>query len=636
MNRINYKKWLISISLGLICFASSWFPFTIDSAYDLYLLPGLILPAVVAMCLGTRYAILCCTLGLAMFCPFVVVPTNGWGNMVTSFFILFWAAGLGLCRNLSSKKGFPFFTLYLFQTAFIVIYFLSNQTLIQFVVQYNPPFWYKNYAFLYLPANLINASATVLAETLTISVLLISSVLLLPFAKKMMGLKTNGYEKINYIVICITAILAAVLTTFSSNGLNNGMMSISFSINAYQSNIGNMQFALLKLVAVLLFGDILMHFLEYHNEQGQKRREMAETQKAVFESSDDMIWCINGGNGEIITWNTVAKTFFDTKSGGFDGQKFEELFTEEDAVLWNDYFDETVQSGHHVVEYYDSLLKQYYQVHLHRIDLGGKRYNIAVFAKDITDDILLEDQTKRMNDELEIKVLERTKEMRSAYNEMENMCYIIAHEFKSPVRAISLYNEIIMEESYSGCTKEAKDASNKIAMYCNKTMDMISEILKYSKMKSSRLTLACVNMNKLVEDAIEELHMIYNTRDIRVHTARLPNVMGDEILLRCCIYNILSNSIKYSSKNEYTEIRILYEDAKNESIFYFMDNGVGFDMEYAKNLFQMFNRMHPDTEFEGNGIGLVTVKNIIEKHGGRIQVDAKVDEGCTVCFAIPK
>jgi len=289
-----------------------------------------------------------------------------------------------------------------------------------------------------------------------------------------------------------------------------------------------------------------------------------------------------------------------------------------------------------MVEYYDPLSEHYYQVQLHRINLSNKKYDIAIFAKDITDEIMLEDQTKRMNDELEIKVLERTKEMRSAYNEMENMCYTITHEFKSPIRAISLYNDIVVEESSTCFTKEANDASQKISMYCNKSLDMISEILKYSKMKSSRLTLVRVNMNKLVEDTIGELRMINNTRDIRTNAVRLPNVMGDEILLRCCIYNILSNSVKYSSKNEFTDIHILYKDTKDENIFYFKDNGVGFDMEYTQNLFQMFNRMHLDTEFEGNGIGLVTVKNIIEKHGGKINIEAKVNEGCTVSFTIPK
>lgn len=571
-----------------------------------------------------------------MFSPFVVVPTNGWGNLVVAFFIFIWAVGLGLCRDIIKKRKLPFFSLYIFQIIFIVVYFLCNKALIQFIVQFNPPFWYKSYAFSYLPTNLINASATVLAETLTICALSANSILSLPLVKKFLGIKINGYEKGNYIVILITYVIAVFLAAFSSNGINNGMMSISFTINAYQSNIGNMQFSLLKAAIILLLGDFLMHFLEYHNEQEQKSREMAETQKAVFESSDDMIWCISGENANIITHNSVAKAFFDAKSDGFDGQKFYELFNDEDAVLWNDYFDETVKSGHNIVEYHDAISKHYYKVQLHYIDLGAKNYDIAVFAKDITDEILLEDETKRLNDELEIKVLERTQEMRNAYNEMENTCYMIAHEFKSPIRAISLYNDIVVEENSSCFTNEADDASKKISMYCNKALDMITEILKYSKMKSSKLNLVRVNMNKLIEDAIDELRMIYYTRDIRINAVKLPNVMGDEILLRCCVYNILSNSVKYSSNNEFTDINVLFEDSKDENVFYIKDNGVGFNMEYAQNLFQMFSRVHLDSEFEGNGIGLVTVKNIIEKHGGKIDINGKVNEGCTVCFTIPK
>lgn len=636
MNHTDLKKYLISIILGWVCFWLSNFPITIDSAYDLYLLPGLLLPAVVALCYGMRYAIACCTLGLAIFSPFIVVPTNGWGDFVTAAFIFLWAAGLGMCRDKIEKGQIPFFALYIFQVLLVVVYFLCNKALVQFFVSYNPPFWCPNYTFSYLPENLINANATVLAETMTICALLANSVLSLPFVKRFLKIKTNGYEKNNYFVMIITVFMTTLLATFSSNGMINGMMSISFTVNAYQSNIGNMQFVLLKAAAILLLGDFLMHYLEYHNRQEQKSREMAETQQAVFESSDDMIWCVNGQNEKIVTCNSVAKSFFEAKADVFNEQNFFKLFSDEDAILWNDYFDETKKSGHHIVEYYDAMSECYYQVHLHRIDLSAEKYNIAVFAKNITDDILFEDQTRRMNDELEMKVLERTQEMRNAYNEMENMCYIIAHEFKSPIRAISLYNNILGEEIGSCFTKEANDASLKISMYCNKALNMIGEILKYSKMKSSRLALARVNMNKLIEDIIEELRMIYNTHDIHINMDRMPNVMGDEILLRCCIYNILLNSVKYSAGIKFTDIHVFFKDTKDEYVFYFKDNGVGFDMEYASDPFQMFNRLHADIQFEGNGIGLATVKNIVEKHGGKIGIDAKVNEGCTVFFTIPK
>lgn len=636
MKKYSTKKIIISILLGLVCFGSAKKPITVDSAYDLYLMPGLILPAFIALYYGMRYAVISCTIGLAMFSPFLMAPANGWGNVVTSSAILLCIAGHGLCRDLSRKKKIPFFSLYIYQIIFVAIFLLLNKTLIQLAVRVNPPFWYKSYAFSYLPENLLNANSTVLAEVLSIIFLALNSFLSLPAVKRLLGIKINGYEKNNYAVMGIAIITAVISGTIATNGSFNGMMSITFTINSYQSSIGNVQLILLKEIMVFFAGDFLMHFLEYHNEQEKKLAEMAETQKAVFESSEDMIWSVNGTNGKIITFNKAAKEFFELKSGGFGTQKFFELFNDEDAVLWNDYFDETFQSGHYVVEYYDPLGKHYYQVQLHRIDLINGKYDIAVFAKDITETIAFEEQTKRMNDELEVKVLERTKEMNQAYKEMENLCFVIAHEFKSPVRAISLYNEILTEENGSSYTKEAEDASNKIKMYCNKTLDMIKEILEYSKMKSSRLNLVRVNMNNLVEEVISELKLINDKRDIRINLERLPNVMGDEILLRCCIYNILSNSVKYSSKRDYTDIHVTYEDAKDEYIFCFTDNGAGFDMEYAQNMFQIFHRMHLDKEFEGNGIGLVTVKNIIEKHGGRIEIEGEPDKGATVCFTIPK
>lgn len=636
MNNSKWLKRIISFSLGVICFITATFPYTIDAAYDLYLIPGLLLPALVALCFGTKYALICCTLGLAMFYPFLTVPTNGWANLVTATFILIWAVGHGLCSNLIKKKSIPFFSIYIFQFLFVIVFLLINKLLIKFAVRFNSVNWYGGYTFSFLPDNLINTSTIILIETLTICILAANSILSISFIKRALGMKSSGYERGNSIVFAITLIFAVLFAAFSTKGTTNEMMSISFTINAYQSSIGNMQLMLLKIATVLFLGDFLMHYLEYYNEQEQKNREMAETQKAVFESSDDMIWCMDGLNGNIITSNSVAKAFFDMKSKDSVCQNFYSLLSDDESVQWMDFIDEAVKTGHSVVEYFDSFYKKYYEIQLRRIDLGTKIYDIAVFAKDITDEILNEDYIKLMNDELELRVLERTQEMQKAYNEMENLCYVIAHEFKSPVRAISLYNDIVMEESDGTASQETFNATKKIEQYCNKTLDMISEILEYSKMKSSRLNLVRVNMNKLVEEVISELKMMNSYRDIRIDYEKLPKIMGDEILLRCCIYNILSNSVKYSASRDYTHIQVTYEEKKEEYVFCFRDNGVGFDMEYAQNLFQMFTRLHKDTEFDGSGIGLVTVKNIIEKHGGKVSLESKLDDGCAVYFSLPK
>ncbi|MPM25881.1 Phytochrome-like protein cph1 [bioreactor metagenome] len=248
----------------------------------------------------------------------------------------------------------------------------------------------------------------------------------------------------------------------------------------------------------------------------------------------------------------------------------------------------------------------------------------------------LNEKIRSMNDELENRVLERTKKIQEANNELEKFCYTVAHELKAPLRAISLYNDIIKEENEEDLTKESEYAVDNITMYCGKSLKLIGDILEYSKMKSQKLKLVRVNMNKLVEADIDEIKILNPERDIRVNMPRLPVVMADEFLLMCAVHNIMSNSVKYSAKKQYTEIIIDYEETAEKYIFQFTDNGAGFDMEGAVNIFELFNRMHPDTEYEGSGVGLATVKNIIEKHGGRISIKSAVDNGCTVMFSLLK
>ncbi|MCH3971198.1 MAG: ATP-binding protein [Oscillospiraceae bacterium] len=628
-------KICISIALGLLCYVLSYAPVKIDSAYDLYLLPGLLLPAAVALGFGMKYAFLCCVPGLAMFCPMVTVPADGWGSFVTSMFLLLWAVGLGYCRD-RVQKGLPFLSIYLYQAGFTVLYLQLNRPLVKQVVPYNPPFWYTSYAFSYLPDNLINANAVIIAETCFICIAVMNSVVELPRVKQLLGVERNGFEKNNTVVVLLTGAAALAAALLSTDGITNGMMSITFTVNVYQSTIGTTQFALLKAAAVLTAGDCLRHYLEYHTAQEQRQQRLAFSLQAVFEASEKLIWFIDVRTEKILVCNTNGSEYYASKSCDVSGQLFFDMFSDEDAVLWHDFFDTAQKEGQADVEYYDMAVRQYYRVQIYCLKLSEGKYDFAVFAKNITEEIQMEEHTQKLNEELEIKVLERTQEMRSAYNEMEKMCYVIAHEFKSPVRAIHLYNDAILQEMAGALTPKAQEAAEKIKMYCEKSLDMISEFLQYSKIKSSRLKLVRVSMNKLVENVMTELCMVNSGQDIRLQMQRLPNVMGDEVLLRCCIYNILSNAIKYSSKNTYTEITVSYADRKDDFVFYFRDNGAGFDMKYAQNIFKMFGRMHKDSEFEGNGVGLVAVKNIIEKHGGHLAITAEVDAGCMVSFTLPK
>ncbi|MEA4971802.1 MAG: ATP-binding protein [Candidatus Metalachnospira sp.] len=625
---------IISWVLGIAAFISAYFAVPLDNAYDLYFLPGMIIPIFVAMVFGAKYAFICCLPGLAMFMPFVAVTTNGWSNMALSIIILVWSFLNGVCRDLIKKGSLPFFAQYFCQVIFLILYLPLNKYFVRFLVGFNHS--YFTYAFSYLPDNIINANTTLTAEIMTIYVFALNIVLCLPSLRKLQGQKVSGYDSNNYKIIMIIALVAGLAATISTGSGTNNMLFISFSVNSYQSNIGNIQLMLLKEILVLFAGDFILHFLNYKYSQEQDKLEMAEIQRAVFESSNDLIWCVSGDTGKLLTYNSAAQYFFGRKNEGYEAMNFIDFFNKEERDLWEDYFDKTIDNKDYCAEYFDSDSKRYYNLKLHWIELGDGKCDISAFAKDITDEMELNEKIRSMNDELENRVLERTKKIQEANNELEKFCYTVAHELKAPLRAISLYNDIIKEENEEDLTKESEYAVDNITMYCGKSLKLIGDILEYSKMKSQKLKLVRVNMNKLVEADIDEIKILNPERDIRVNMPRLPVVMADEFLLMCAVHNIMSNSVKYSAKKQYTEIIIDYEETAEKYIFQFTDNGAGFDMEGAVNIFELFNRMHPDTEYEGSGVGLATVKNIIEKHGGRISIKSAVDNGCTVMFSLLK
>ncbi|MBP1561427.1 MAG: PAS domain S-box protein [Oscillospiraceae bacterium] len=260
----------------------------------------------------------------------------------------------------------------------------------------------------------------------------------------------------------------------------------------------------------------------------------------------------------------------------------------------------------------------------------------SFISSDITDESERDEKNRLMNEELEQKILERTKEMTLAYNELDNFCAVIAHEFKAPIRAIGLYNNIIAEEMGGTLSRDAEEAVCKINEYCGKSLDLIKNLLEYSKLKSRTLNIRQIDMNRLVEECLHDLKIIHSGADIRVNMTPLPVIAGDEFLMKHAVCNILDNAIKYSSVREYTEIDISCTASDTEYMISFRDNGVGFDMSDAADPFSIFSRLHTSDEFKGTGVGLATVRNVIEKHGGRVCISSETDKGCLVVISVKK
>lgn len=246
-----------------------------------------------------------------------------------------------------------------------------------------------------------------------------------------------------------------------------------------------------------------------------------------------------------------------------------------------------------------------------------------------------ERKIRRLNEELEQRVIERTARLAAANRELEAFSYAVSHDLRAPLRHIAGFAELLKKRAAStldGATARYVDNIIRAAQHAGRLVD---DVLEFGRLGRSELRDAEVDLNDVVSGVRAQLAAETEHRDIEWSIARLPAVRGDATMLRRAWQNLLSNAVKYTRGREHTEIEISCRPVGGEMIFAVADNGAGFDMAYADKLFGVFERVHRSDEFEGTGIGLAHVKRIMERHGGRVWAEGALDRGATFYFTLP-
>lgn len=259
---------------------------------------------------------------------------------------------------------------------------------------------------------------------------------------------------------------------------------------------------------------------------------------------------------------------------------------------------------------------------------------IFVLSIDITERKKAEKEIHQLNESLENKVAERTEQLLAVNKELESFSYSVSHDLRAPLRAINGYIKIIEEDYVKMLDEEAKRVLGVVQYNAAKMGALIDDLLAFSRLGKKEVQKTVVDMDGLVDAALMELNKT-TEHHAEVKKENLPPVKADYSLMNQVVINLISNGIKYSSKNNKPVIKINSTMKSNEIIYAVSDNGVGFDMKYSDKLFGVFQRLHTMEEFEGTGVGLAIVQRIINKHGGRVWADAKVGKGATFYFSLP-
>lgn len=219
--------------------------------------------------------------------------------------------------------------------------------------------------------------------------------------------------------------------------------------------------------------------------------------------------------------------------------------------------------------------------------------------------------------------------------EMEAFTYSVSHDLRAPLRFIGGYAQML-EEDYS---EKLDVEGNRIIATIQKNAErmghLIDDLLDFSRMGRKELMMAIINLDHLVSEVLEEFQLKQVVPAVEVICQPLGSVRADMSMLKQVWINLISNAIKYSRKQPVSKVEIGRIDTDSEIHFYVKDNGVGFDMNYAHKLFEVFQRLHKVQEFEGTGVGLALVKRIIVRHGGRVWAASRTGEGAVFYFSLP-
>jgi light-regulated signal transduction histidine kinase (bacteriophytochrome) len=267
-------------------------------------------------------------------------------------------------------------------------------------------------------------------------------------------------------------------------------------------------------------------------------------------------------------------------------------------------------------------------------DHAGAHIGEILLARDVTELRQAREALVQLNNDLEQRVAERTAQLEAAYREAEALSYSIAHDLRAPLRAISGYARILEEELAPILPDEAQNYLQRMGSNAVRLGTLIDALLSLQRLARQPLARTPIRLNEAVEDALSWLRSEQPGRNIAVDVDDLGEADVDPALIRLAFANLLSNAIKFTRGRDPARIRVGGTQEDGTRVYFVQDNGAGFDMRFADKLFGVFQRLHPEAEYEGSGIGLASVHRIVQRHGGRIWAAGEVDRGATFYFTL--
>lgn len=353
--------------------------------------------------------------------------------------------------------------------------------------------------------------------------------------------------------------------------------------------------------------------------------------RTLFDGTFDIVLSITPA-GNISSWNKRAEEVFGYTANEIIGKNTSVLVPKELLNKQKEIITKVKESG--FVEGLESIrvAKDGTRIPVEMTvstmkDRDGNLIGLSAIIRDITQRKQAEDELKKHRNHLEEMVKERTKDI-------ESFTYSVSHDLRAPLRAISGFSEILLDEYKDKLDDEAQRLIKVIRKNALNMNQLIADLLNFSRLGRQKIKTVNINMKTLAGDVFDELRQEYLKHDIKFKLGEIPPAMGDSNLIRLVFANLIVNALKFSQNEKEPEIEISSMEKDKQLFYYVKDNGVGFEMEYVDKIFGVFQRLHTSEDFEGTGVGLAIVQKIIQKHSGKVWAEGEVDKGATFYFSL--
>ncbi len=387
---------------------------------------------------------------------------------------------------------------------------------------------------------------------------------------------------------------------------------------------------------------ILFNDITERRRTEEALRESEEKFRLLVDSAQDYAIVMLGTDGRVASWNEGAQRMKGYTASEIIGKHFSCFYPEDDVRDGKPELELKIASE--TGRFEDEGLRvrkdgSHFQANvvINAIrDKSGKLRGFSKITRDITERKQAEDEIKKLNEDLEKRVVERTTELTAVNKELEAFTYSVSHDLRAPLRHIHGFVDLLVQTSGQNLDEKGKRYLATISKAASQMGNLVDDLLTFSRMGRTEIKKHTIDLENMVYGVIDEMKYELRERDIEWKVGGLAPVYGDPSLLRLVMVNLIANAAKFTRQRDKAVIEIgSYTEAGGEDVVYVKDNGVGFDMRYVDKLFGVFQRLHSIEEFEGTGIGLANIRRIISRHGGRTWAEGAIGTGAAFYFSLP-